>query len=48
MAVGIKDTQANAWLNALCRNVAYSQPAAFWVKLHTADPGCGWYDGCGG
>ena len=39
MAVGIKDTQANAWLNALCRNVAYTQPAAFWVKLHIGDPG---------
>jgi hypothetical protein len=26
-------------LNALCRNVAWTQPAAFWVKLHTGDPG---------
>jgi len=39
MAVGLKDTIVNAMLNALCRNVAWTQPAAFWVKLHTADPG---------
>lgn len=26
-------------LNALCRNVAWTQPAAFFVKLHTGDPG---------
>jgi hypothetical protein len=30
---------ANAALNALCRNVAWTQPAAFYVKLHTGDPG---------
>lgn len=30
---------ANAALNALCRNVAWTQPAAFWVKLHIGDPG---------
>jgi hypothetical protein len=30
---------ANAMLNALCRNAAWTQPAAFYVKLHTADPG---------
>lgn len=39
MAVGINATVANAILNALCRNVAWSQPAAFWVKLHLGDPG---------
>jgi hypothetical protein len=39
MAVGIAAATLNAWLNALCRNVAYTQPAAFWVKLHLADPG---------
>lgn len=39
MALGIKDTIANAMLNALCRNVAWTQPAAFWVKLHLGDPG---------
>lgn len=30
---------ANAALNALCRNVAWTQPAAFYVKLHIGDPG---------
>jgi len=39
MAVGIASGQANAILNAYARNVAYVQPAAFWVKLHLADPG---------
>lgn len=39
MTVGINATIANAILNALCRNVAWTQPAAFWVKLHLADPG---------
>ena len=39
MATGIASAQANAILNAYARNVAYSQPAAIWVKLHTADPG---------
>lgn len=35
MASGI----AQSILNALCRNIAWSQPAAFYVQLHTADPG---------
>jgi hypothetical protein len=39
VAVGIAAATLNAWLNAFCRNVAYTQPAAFWVKLHLADPG---------
>ena len=39
MAVGLSATILNAILNALCRNVAWTQPAQFWVKLHTADPG---------
>jgi hypothetical protein len=39
MAVGIAAAQLNAWLNAYARNVAYTQPAAFWVKLHLGDPG---------
>lgn len=39
MAVGIAVATLNAWLDALCRSVAYSDPAEFWVKLHTADPG---------
>lgn len=39
MAIGISSTVANAILNAYCRNVAWTQPAAFWVKLHLGDPG---------
>lgn len=39
MAVGVAAATLNAWLNAYCRNVAYTQPAAFWVKLHLGDPG---------
>lgn len=39
MATGLNATIVNAILNALCRNVAWTQPAAFYVKLHTADPG---------
>jgi hypothetical protein len=39
MAIGLAAAMANSMLNALCRNVAWTQPAAFWVKLHTADPG---------
>lgn len=39
MAIGLAVGMAQAMLNALCRNVAWTQPAAFWVKLHTADPG---------
>lgn len=39
MAVGISSATANAWLDAYCRSVSYSDPVAFYVKLHTADPG---------
>jgi hypothetical protein len=39
MAVGIAAATLNAWLDALCRSVAYSDPAAFYVKLHIGDPG---------
>lgn len=39
MAVGLASGIANAILDALCRSVAWSEPAAFWVQLHTADPG---------
>ena len=39
MAVGIASSFANAVLDALCRSVALSDPAAFYVKLHTGDPG---------
>jgi hypothetical protein len=39
MATGLAPATANAILNALCRNTAWTQPAAVWVKLHVGDPG---------
>lgn len=39
MAIGLASGIAQSILNALCRNVAWSQPAGFFIKLHTADPG---------
>ena len=39
MAIGLASGIVQSILNALCRNVAWTQPAAFFVKLHTADPG---------
>lgn len=39
MAVGLASGIANSILDALCRSVAWSEPAAFFVKLHTGDPG---------
>lgn len=39
MATGLASGQADAILDALCRSVAYSDPAGFYVKLHTGDPG---------
>ena len=39
MAVGLAPGIAQSILDALCRNVAWTQPAAFYLKLHTADPG---------
>lgn len=39
MALGLAPGIANSILDALCRNVAWTQPAAFWIQLHTADPG---------
>jgi hypothetical protein len=39
MATGLASGVANSILDALCRNVAWSQPAGFFVKLHTGDPG---------
>jgi hypothetical protein len=41
MAIGLASTVANAILDALCRSAAWTEPAEFWVKLHTADPGVG-------
>jgi len=39
MATGLAPGIAQSILNALCRNVAWAQPAGFFLKLHTADPG---------
>src|SRR5688572_33197926 len=39
MAVGLASGVANSILDALCRSVAWTEPAEFWVKLHTGDPG---------
>jgi hypothetical protein len=39
MANGLSSTVANAILDALCRSVAWSDPAAFYVKLHLGSPG---------
>lgn len=39
MATGLAPGIAQSMLNALCRNVAWTQPAGFFIKLHTADPG---------
>jgi len=39
MTVGLASSQANAILDAICRSTTYTDPAAFWVKLHTGDPG---------
>lgn len=39
MAVGLASAIANSILDALCRSVAWTEPAAFYVKLHTGDPG---------
>lgn len=39
MAVGLAVGVANSWLDGLCRSVTWTEPAAFFVKLHTGDPG---------
>lgn len=39
MATGLAAAIAQSILNALCRNAPWTQPAAFYLKLHTADPG---------
>jgi hypothetical protein len=39
MAIGLAPGIAQSILNALCRNVAWTQPAGFFIKLHTGDPG---------
>ena len=39
MAVGFAPATANAILDALCRSVAWTEPAELWVKPHIGDPG---------
>ncbi len=39
MTVGLAVGQANAILDAFCRSVTYSDPAAFYIKLHIGSPG---------
>lgn len=39
MAVGLASGIANSILDALCRSVTWTEPAAFYVKLHLGDPG---------
>jgi hypothetical protein len=39
MAVGLAAAVANGWLNAMARAVNYTAPVAFFIQLHTADPG---------
>lgn len=39
MTVGLAVGVANAWLDALGNAANYTAPTAFWVKLHTGDPG---------
>jgi hypothetical protein len=39
MTVGIAAAILNSWLDGLCRSVTWTEPAAFYVKLHLGDPG---------
>jgi hypothetical protein len=39
MALGLSSTVANGLLNAVAKATNYTAPTAFWLKLHTADPG---------
>ena len=39
MATGLASGVANSILDALCRSVAWTEPANFFVKLHIGDPG---------
>lgn len=39
MTVGLAAGVANAWLDALGNAANYTAPTAFYVKLHTGDPG---------
>lgn len=39
MTVGLAVAVANSFLDALGNATNYTAPTAFWVKLHTGDPG---------
>jgi hypothetical protein len=39
MTTGIAGSVAQDILDAYCSSIAWSEPAAFYVKLHTGDPG---------
>lgn len=39
MAVGLASTQAAGILDALGNATNYTAPLAFWIQLHTGDPG---------
>jgi len=39
MAVGLASAQAAAILDAIGNAANYTAPTAFWIQLHTADPG---------
>ena len=39
MTTGLASGVADSILDALCRSVAWTDPAAFYAQLHTADPG---------
>ena len=39
MALGLSPATANAFLDALGNAANYTADAAFWIQLHTADPG---------
>jgi hypothetical protein len=37
--VGLAPGEANKVLDAFARGVSYTAPSAFWIQLHTGDPG---------
>jgi hypothetical protein len=39
VSAGIAPAIANSWLDGLCRSITWSEPVAFYAKLHTGDPG---------
>jgi hypothetical protein len=39
MAAGLAEALANSVLDALCRGVEWTPPAALWCQLHVGDPG---------